>query len=96
MLKFNEIVNRVHWLRARAQSQRWKEELILVGHEMDWTVRYYLYQSTMWKDRKSVAEEMKDMGAAVYAARKYAMWMHMAVTSADQFKNVNPSYKSII
>jgi len=96
VLNLNDVVNRVHWLRARAQRQRWNEELILVRNEMDWTVRYYIYQSTVWKDRKSVAEGMDDMGAAVYAARKYAMWMHMAVTSADQFKNVNPTYKSII
>lgn len=96
MLKFNEVVNRVHWLRARAQQQRWNEELILVGHEMDWTVRYYIYQSTIWKDRKKVAEGMRDSGAAVYAAKKDAMWMLMAVTAADQFQNVNPSYKSIL
>ncbi|KAF8955608.1 hypothetical protein BDZ97DRAFT_1605370, partial [Flammula alnicola] len=25
---------RVHWLRARAQKQRWREELILVAYEM--------------------------------------------------------------
>jgi len=63
---------------------------------MDWTVRYYMYQSRIWKDRKCIAEGMKDMGAAVYAARKDAMWMHMAITAADQFQSVNPSYKSII
>jgi hypothetical protein len=84
----------VHWLRARAQKQRWNEELILVGHEMDWTVRYYLYQARVWKDRKSVAEGMGDNGAAVYAVRKEAMWKEMAFRAAVQFQSVNPLYKS--
>lgn len=73
---------------------RWNEELTLVGYEMDWTVRYYIRQSEVWKNRKSVAEVMADMGAAVYAARKAAMWMDMAVDSAGQFLAVNLLYKS--
>ena len=42
-----------------------------------------MYQSRIWKDRKCIAEGMMDIGAAVYAARKDALWMHMAITAAD-------------
>jgi hypothetical protein len=41
-------VRRVHWLRARAQLMRWKEEVTLTGYEMQWTVRYFQYQSQKW------------------------------------------------
>lgn len=87
------LVNRVHWLRARAQSQRWKEELILVGHEMDWTVRYFIHYSEVWKERISIADGMGDKGAAVYASRKKAMWMEMASKASAQFKLVNTLFK---
>lgn len=74
--------------------QRWNEELILVGYEMDWTVRYYIYQSGVWKNRKSIAETLDDAGAAIYAARKEAMWMELAGHSARQFREVNPTFIS--
>jgi hypothetical protein len=73
--------------------QRWKEELILVGHEMEWTVRYFIYQSGVWRDRKSVEESMYDAGAAAYAARKEAMWKEMAVSAGKQFRVVNSLFK---
>lgn len=44
----NFIVRRVHWLRARAQLMRWQEQVKLIGYEMQWTVRYYLYKSQNW------------------------------------------------
>jgi len=79
--------------------QRWKEELILVGHEVEWTVRYFVYQSGVWRDRKSVDEIMYAegpavyAGAAAYAARKEAMWKEMAVSASKQFRVVNSSFK---
>ncbi|KAF8057043.1 hypothetical protein FPV67DRAFT_1677798 [Lyophyllum atratum] len=42
---------RVHYLRARANRNRWAEELRLVGYEMQWTTRYFLHQATIWRDR---------------------------------------------
>jgi hypothetical protein len=87
------IVNRVHWLRARAQKQRWKEEFILVAHEMEWTVRYYIHQSQIWKTRRKVSTDMGDNGAAVYASRKEAMWFDMASKSHSQFSINCASYK---
>jgi hypothetical protein len=42
-------VQRVHWLRARAQKARWQEEVTLLGYEMQWTVRYYMHMSERWQ-----------------------------------------------
>jgi hypothetical protein len=87
------LVNRVHWLRARAQRQRWQEELILVEREMEWTVRYYLHQSGVWTERRRTADDIEDRGAAVYAARKIDMWRNMAASASVQFLSVNPRFK---
>ncbi|KAG1782823.1 hypothetical protein EV702DRAFT_950816, partial [Suillus placidus] len=35
---------RVHWLRAKALRDRWREELILVKLEMDWTHNFFLWK----------------------------------------------------
>jgi hypothetical protein len=41
-------VQRVHWLRARAQKNRWQEEFTLVKYEMEWTSRFFLYRAEEW------------------------------------------------
>lgn len=94
MIKFY-LVNRVHWLRARAQRQRWQEELILVEREMEWTVRYYLHQSGVWAERRRTADDIEDRGAAVYAARKIDMWRNMAASASVQFLSVNPRFTAL-
>jgi hypothetical protein len=87
------LVNRVHWLRARAQRQRWKEELILVGYEMIWTVNYFKHQCQQWSDRKAAANVVNNSGAAAYASRKMAMWTCMASNADNKFQKVNSAYK---
>lgn len=87
------LVNRVHWLRARSQRQRWKEELTLVGYEMVWTVNYFKHQSQQWIDRRAAAMALNNSGAAAYASRKSAMWTSMATNAENEFQKVNPAYE---
>lgn len=82
----------MHWLRARALLQRWKEEFILVGYEMGWTVNFYLHQSQIWTNRKAYADSMGDCGAAAYAARKISTYQLVASTLDARFNAVNPGY----
>ena len=91
-----DAVNRVHWIRARAQKQRWKEEFILTGYEMQWTVRYFLHQASIWEDRGIVSEHEGHAGAAAYAHRKVAMWRNVAIAAESRFKEVNKSYTRLI
>ncbi|KAF8799621.1 hypothetical protein BYT27DRAFT_7227787 [Phlegmacium glaucopus] len=74
----------VHWLRARAQKNRWKEEQILVGYEMEWSVRYFLYRAKVWEERCNVAA--LSPGAIAYAARQNARWQQVAVAAESLFK----------
>ena len=87
------IVQRVHWLRARAQSGRWNEEAILVGYEMQWTVRYFLQQGERW-DNLVIAEKERgrlSAGPAAYAAHKAAMWRWLALRAKKCFVGVHPN-----
>lgn len=77
------IVRRVHWLRARAQKNRWEEELLLVTYEMQWTVRYFIHYGNMWQsalDDPNITE-----GAKAYATRQQTMWKTLAFRADKAF-----------
>jgi hypothetical protein len=100
----NVTVKRVHWLRARAQMHRWKEELTFVNYEMQWTVTYFLYQSGKWQqwmagidaspDADATSNQFPGAGSRAYATRKTEMWHHLAQTADHCFRAINPAYKS--
>jgi hypothetical protein len=87
-------VQRVHWLRARAQKNRWDEELSLVKYEMEWTARYFLYRAREWEKRFD-SEDLYARPKA-YAARQAAQWFYMASNADRLFKSVNREYQSVI
>lgn len=92
-MKFNVLlylVQRVHWLRARAQLNRWREEKMLVGYEMQWTVRYFHHQCAMWKSRAILSPE--STGASAYASRQSAMWYRRACSAEKEFIICNNNY----
>ena len=61
------LVQRVHWLRAQAQKNRWEEELLLIKYEMEWTTRYFLHRARQWQDKFQITDI--DAGPKAYAAR---------------------------
>lgn len=86
------IVDRVHFLRARAQKNRWTEELLLVEYEMRWTAQYFSHQVTVWKGRAAAAESS---GAIAYALRKAATWEDMMWFAEQRFGATNHRYTLI-
>ena len=86
----------MHWIRARAQKDRWKEEFTLTGHEMQWTVRYFLYQAKLWEDRGIQSEHSGNQGPTAYAHRKVAMWNAMAKAAENCFKEVKRDFVSLV
>ena len=83
-------VQRVHWFRARGQKNRWNEEYILVGYEMNWVVRYFLSRAKIWEARQTGSNVTA--GAAAYAARQYARWFGVAAAADRKFKSINPNH----
>lgn len=86
-------VNRVHWIRARAQKHRWQEEYTLCGYEMQWTVRYYQYYAKLWEDRARSTKGVGEAGPAAYCIRKSLMWTDLATAAEARFRVVNPRYQ---
>ncbi|GLB45147.1 hypothetical protein LshimejAT787_2000520 [Lyophyllum shimeji] len=66
---------RVHYLRRWAQKNRWSEEFIRVGYEMQWTTQFFLYQADLWWTRGAGAAKEGRLGPGplVYAQRKTTM-----------------------
>jgi hypothetical protein len=87
-------VNRVHWIRARAQNNRWHEELTLTGYEMQWTVRYFKHQARKWEKWGIQVDQAGKPGAAAYATAKVIMWTQMASHAEHRFMSVNAMYKT--
>ncbi|KAG1722519.1 hypothetical protein EDB19DRAFT_1645755, partial [Suillus lakei] len=71
----------VNWLKAKAQYDRWSEELKLVQHEMFWTVSWFGTQEATWRSRAD--KSIKD-GHKAYAEKQASMW---AKFSAEGLKN---------
>lgn len=82
------IVHRVHWLRARAQRNRWSEELLLVQYEMEWTVNYFDYMAEVWNQRSASAQRDVHAGSAAYAHRQKAQWYSMAASARGTFEKI--------
>jgi hypothetical protein len=86
-------VQRVHWLRARAQKTRWEEELLLNKYEMQWTIKYFLHQAGQWQDRFHIAE---NAGPKAYAARQSSQWRYWALEADGMFRSANSEYISMV
>jgi hypothetical protein len=71
---------------------RWNEEFQLACSEMEWTARFYISQGTIWQQRKEIALEREDYGAAAYAFKKVAMWEDIKMSAEKMFSQVNPNY----
>ena len=84
------LVKRVHFLRARALRNRWKEEHILLSYEMQWTVRNFLKNSEKWRQGADTTDISS--GAKAYALRQESRWKGMAVQSDKLFKNTSFQY----
>jgi hypothetical protein len=85
LLIFIDAVYRVNWLKAKARVDRWQEELILVKHEMQWTVLWFQYQSNLWRERSERVEGIVTMGHQAYAKKQEKLWKSFEKKSSERF-----------
>ncbi|KAJ6503118.1 hypothetical protein DFH09DRAFT_1252002 [Mycena vulgaris] len=67
---------RVEWARARARKVRWTEEVLLLREEMRRVLRYLVWQSGWWLERRASRTDVSEAVAAgmhAYAC-KQAAW----------------------
>ncbi|KAF6743574.1 hypothetical protein DFP72DRAFT_858661 [Ephemerocybe angulata] len=79
-----EEVYRVNWIRAKSRADRWSEEVTILGHEMEWFLRFCKYQEDKclgWAELEEVG--MSD-GHSAYAHRQADMWIHALTTEGCQ------------
>jgi hypothetical protein len=86
------LVTRIHWLRARAQKDRWHEEVVLVTYEMQWTVRFFLHRTTKWEE--AACTVAVSPGAKAYALRQAKMWKTLAESADKVFESTTCDYIS--
>ncbi|KAG1893413.1 uncharacterized protein F5891DRAFT_1196459 [Suillus fuscotomentosus] len=86
---------RVHWLRTKALHDRWAEELILVEHEMGWTLEFFLFKASTWLTRLTSNGEAQTEGHKCYAIRQAHMYQELAKHAQAGFIKTNPTFRPI-
>ncbi|KAG1837242.1 hypothetical protein C8R48DRAFT_580563, partial [Suillus tomentosus] len=83
---WNEEFYRVHWLRAKALRDRWREEMLLVKLEMDWTCKFFLWKTTIWGEHMQESLEKRLPGHGCYAGRQSHMYSLLAQDAQAAFQ----------
>jgi len=85
-------VNRVHWLKAKAQKAWWIEELQCLQVEMESAIRFFQHQEQFWQEKQELIEPASQLGHAAWAARQSAMWNSMAKQADSRFNDLLKSH----
>jgi hypothetical protein len=64
---------------------------MLVWHEMDWTVLFFMHQAKAWEARQI---SPRTSGHLHYALRMGSMWMRFATRASEAFTLVKERYPS--
>ena len=89
-------VYRISWLRAKARYTRWKEEHLLVRHEMRWTVSWFEHHRNMWQRRyEEIDDEASADGLRCYALKQAHLWENLRHHSRDTFNVSLPDVDKI-
>ncbi|TFK60073.1 hypothetical protein BDN72DRAFT_550274 [Pluteus cervinus] len=77
---------RVHWLRAKAQVDRAREEKVLVEHEMQWTINYFMNKAERWAELGKGYPNKS--GHRAYARRQENVWIQFADEAKVAFRGI--------
>ncbi|KAH9163423.1 hypothetical protein EDB89DRAFT_1822957, partial [Lactarius sanguifluus] len=74
-------VERVHWLRARAQFERWLEEQHSIHNEAEWVPAYFHAKTEIWKKLMTIATQGSLKGHQAYASYQMHAWEELSRSS---------------
>jgi hypothetical protein len=77
----HSIVNRVHWLRAKAQFERWLEEQASIHNEAVWVPAYFHSKAEQWEEQMKNAAQYSQKGHAAYASQQMHSWEELSKSS---------------
>ena len=75
------IVDRIDWLRARAQFERWLEEQASIYNEAVWVPAYFHTKAEQWKERMLISAESFQQGHSAYASQQMHSWEELSRSS---------------
>src|ERR1700744_486215 len=81
-------VNRVHWLRAKAQFERWKEEQHSIHNEAIWIPAYFHSKAECWKAWMDVAAQAQFPGHNAYASRQAHAWEELSRSAMKSLSKI--------
>ncbi|KAN0124687.1 hypothetical protein V8E53_002258 [Lactarius tabidus] len=73
--------DRVHWLRAKAQFERWKEEQDSIHNEAVWVPAYFHAKAELWSEWRNCAVRDELPGHAAYASLHAHAWEELSRSS---------------
>ena len=84
----DEIVDRVHWLRAKAQFERWREEQDSIHNEAVWVPAYFHAKAELWSEWRTFAIQEQLLGHATYALRQAYAWEELSRSSTNALSHI--------
>jgi hypothetical protein len=74
-------VERVHWLRAKAQFERWLEEQDSIHNEAQWIPAYFLTKAETWRKLMVYSAQGSLKGHEAYASYQMHSWEELYQSS---------------
>jgi hypothetical protein len=75
-------VERVHWLRAKAQFERWLEEQDSIHNKAQWIPAYFHAKANTWKNLMVTSQQHSLIGHQSYASYQMHAWEELSQCSA--------------
>jgi hypothetical protein len=77
------LVEKVHWLRAKAQFERWLEEQHSIHNEAEWIPAWFHAKAETWKVLMDAAEQASLQGHQAYASGQMHTWEELSQSSRE-------------
>ena len=81
----------MHWLRAKAQFERWLEEQDSIHNEAKWVPAYFNTKSKMWKKLMVSSADGSLKGHEAYASYQMQAWKELSLGSAKALSSITES-----
>ncbi|KAG2029394.1 hypothetical protein BDR03DRAFT_827632, partial [Suillus americanus] len=77
-----------NWLRMKALRDHWNEEVMLVKHEMQWSINFFKHRAKQWLGHMRDATSAGLTGHTCYAARQSHIYDQLVAHAEDSFRKM--------
>ena len=81
-------VERVHWLRAKAQFERWLEEQDSIHNEAHWIPAFFTSKAETWQKLLAFASQGSLKGHKAYASYQMYAWEELSNSSKKALSQI--------